>query len=110
MTSTNVGGFDYIPAQSGRSVDAEAGLAWDNNTNSTHFGRVYLMYADESPNESNNHDIMVRFSDNNGNNWSAAVRINDDATTRSQFLPRIAIDPTTGTLAASWHDCRNDSG
>ncbi len=110
VTSTGVGGFDFIPAQNDRSVDAEAGLAWDNNPASAHFGRVYLMYADESPNESNNHDIMVRFSDNNGTNWSPAVRVNDDATTRSQFLPRIAIDPTTGNLAASWHDCRNDSG
>jgi len=109
-TSTGVGGFDFIPAQSSRSVDAEAGLAWDNNPASAHFGRVYLLYADESPNESNNHDIRVRYSDNNGTNWSASARVNDDATTRSQFLPRIAIDPTSGKLAVSWHDCRNDSG
>src|ERR1043166_1698067 len=26
VTSTNVGGFDFIPAQSGRSIDAEAGV------------------------------------------------------------------------------------
>src|SRR5437762_11739155 len=29
VTGTNVGGFDFIPAQSGRSVDAEAGMVWD---------------------------------------------------------------------------------
>jgi uncharacterized repeat protein (TIGR01451 family) len=110
VTSTGVGGFHFIPAQSRRSVDTEAGLAWDNNPASAHFGRVYLMYTDEAPNESNNTDIKVRFSDNNGTNWSAAVRVNDDATTRSQFLPRMAIDPTSGNLAVSWHDCRNDSG
>ncbi len=36
--------------------------------------------------------------------------MNDDATTFSQFLPRIALDQTTGNLAISWYDCRNDRG
>ena len=29
--ATNVGGFDFLPAQPQRSVDAEAGLAWDRS-------------------------------------------------------------------------------
>src|SRR5256886_3190987 len=29
VTATHVGGFDYIPAQQDRSIDAEVGLAWD---------------------------------------------------------------------------------
>src|SRR5439155_1010036 len=29
VTDTHVGGFDFIPPQPGRSVDAEPGLAWD---------------------------------------------------------------------------------
>jgi subtilisin-like proprotein convertase family protein len=74
------------------------------------FGRVYISYADEIPNESDDTDIFVRYSDNNGVNWSAPIRVNDDATTRSQFFARIAVDPSSGALAASWYDCRNDSG
>jgi hypothetical protein len=36
--------------------------------------------------------------------------VNDDATANSQFLPRIALDQTTGNVAVSWYDARNDRG
>ncbi len=109
VTETHVGGFDFIPAQPDRSVDAEPGLAWDL-TGGPHNGRVYLVYTLEHPNESNNMDIYVRFSDDDGTTWSAPVRVNDDNTTNSQFLPKIALDPTTGKLAVVWYDSRNDLG
>ncbi len=35
------------------------------------------------------------------------LQINTDATTRSQFLPKIASDPVTGDVAICWHDARN---
>jgi hypothetical protein len=38
------------------------------------------------------------------------VRVNDDRTTNSQFLPKISLDPTTGDLAVVWYDSRNDLG
>lgn len=109
IQTTNVGGFDFIPAQSGRSVDAEAGLAWDL-TGGPHHGRVYFLYVSEAPPESNDMDIQVRYSDDGGVNWSDSVRVNDDATTRSQFNPRIALDATTGLVAVAWYDARNDRG
>jgi subtilisin-like proprotein convertase family protein len=108
-TTANVGGFDYLPVQPRRSIDGEAGLAWDH-TGGAHNGRVYLIYTGETPDESNDTDIFVRFSDTNGATWSGAVRVNDDATTRSQILPRLALDQTTGNLAATWLDARNDAG
>jgi hypothetical protein len=107
-TATNVGGFDYIPPQSHRSVDAEAGLAY--NRTGVHKGRVYLVYTNEQPNESNDTDIFVRFSDNDGLLWSKPVRVNDDAGSASQFNPHIALDATTGFVAVGWHDARNDHG
>src|SRR5207302_716965 len=55
LLTTNVGDFDFIPAQSMRSVDAEVGLAWDR-TGGVHNGRAYLLYTDEIPDESNNMD------------------------------------------------------
>ena len=109
VTDTHVGGFDFIPAQPDRSIDAEPGLAWDR-TNGPHKGRVYLVYTLEQPNESNNMDIYVRFSDDNGATWSAPVRVNDDNTKNSQFLPKISLDPTTGNLAVVWYDSRKDLG
>src|SRR5204863_1258149 len=109
VSATNVGGFDFIPAQSGRSVDAEAGLVWDA-TGGPFNNRIYLVYTDETVNENNDTDIMMRTSTDDGATWSAPVRVNDDATTNSQFLPYVALDPTTGTVAVGFHDARNDNG
>jgi hypothetical protein len=84
VSATNVGGFDYIPAQSERSIDAEAGVVWDA-TGGQFNDRIYLVYTDETVNE-------------------------DDVTTRSQFLPYVALDRTTGRVAVGFHDARNDDG
>ena len=109
VAETHVGGFDFIPPQPDRSVDAEPGLAWDR-TGGPHSGRVYLVYTKEQQNESDNTDIYVRYSDDGGVTWSAGVRANDDQTVNSQFLPKVALDPTTGNLAVVWHDSRLDLG
>jgi hypothetical protein len=106
---SNVGGFDYIPAQAGRSVDIEVKLEYDR-TGGIHDGRVYLLWTQEVVNESSNLDIMVQFSDDDGSSWSTAVRVNDDTGVTSQFNPRISLDPTTGFVAAAWYDARNDLG
>src|SRR5947208_10916218 len=109
VTATHVGGLDFIPPQPDRSVDAEPGLAWDR-TGGAHSGRVYLVYTKEVKNESGDTDIFVRHSDDGGATWSSAVRVNDDHTKNSQFLPKISLDPTTGDLAVAWYDARNDLG
>ena len=108
-TATNVGGFDFIPAQANRSVDAEADLSWDKSGGARN-GRVYLVYTDETVNENNDMDIRLRYSDNNGANWTAPVRVNDDATARSQFFPRVEVDQTTGYVAVAFYDARNSAG
>jgi hypothetical protein len=109
IVTSNVGGFDYIPAQSGRSIDIEAGLAWDR-TGGAHNGRLYFIYTSEEPQESNNTDIQFRYSDDKGATWSNDVRVNDDTGTTSQFNPRISLDSTSGNVAIAWYDCRNDRG
>jgi hypothetical protein len=109
VVDTHVGGFDFIPPQPDRSIDSEPGLVWDK-TGGIHSGRVYLVYTLEVQNESDNTDIYVRHSDDGGLTWSAGVRVNDDTTKNSQFLPKIALDATTGNLAVVWHDSRLDLG
>jgi hypothetical protein len=105
--TTQVGGFDFIPAQPTRSVDPETGLQWDANPASPHFGRLYLVYTDEVVQESSNLDIMLKFSDDNGATWSSSpIRLNDDATVRSQFNPKLSIDDAVGNIMICWHDCR----
>jgi hypothetical protein len=109
LAHSYVGGFDYIPAQPHRSIDAEANLAWDRSGGS-HDGRVYIVWTQETPNESNDTDIMLQHSDDSGTTWSPAVRLNDDRTANSQYNPAIAVDQSSGALAASWYDTRNDLG
>jgi hypothetical protein len=109
VADTHVGGFDFIPPQPDRSIDAEPGLAWDRS-HSSHRGRLYIVYTLEVKNESDNTDIEVSYSDDQGVTWSAPVRVNDDNTVNSQFLPKIALDQTTGNLAVVWYDARNDLG
>jgi len=109
LARSRVGGFDYIPAQPDRSVDAEANLAWDRS-GGPHTGRVYAIWTQEVNNESDNMDIMLQHSDDNGATWSPALRLNDDQTLNSQFNPAIALDQTSGDVAVSWYDCRKDLG
>lgn len=108
-TTTRLADFDYIPAQPDRSVDAEAGLAFDRSGGPFN-GRVYLVYTDESPNGSGNTDILLRYSDNQGATWSQPARVNDDTTLNSQFNPRVSEDDSTGNIAVSWYDARDDQG
>ena len=109
VNHSHVGGFDYIPAKPNRSIDAEANLAWDRS-GGAHNGRVYLIWVQESPNESDNTDVMLQHSDDNGATWSPAMRLNDDHTVNSQYDPAIALDQANGTFAVSWYDTRNDLG
>jgi hypothetical protein len=109
VAHSRVGGFDPIPAQPDRTIDDEANLAWERS-GGAHNGRAYLVWTQESPNSGNNTDIELQHSDNNGASWSPAVKLNDDHTVNSQYNPAIALDQTTGNVALSWYDTRNDLG
>jgi hypothetical protein len=61
ITSTNAGGTDFIPATPDRSTFASPYVAYDRSGGPNN-GRLYLAYADENPNESNNFDVFLRSS------------------------------------------------
>jgi hypothetical protein len=108
MADTNVGGFDYIAAQPDRSVDAEARIAFDKSGGAAN-GRLYLVYTNQPIDGTDNTDIYLKYSDTLGSAWSNAVKVNDDTTGNSQFIPAIAVDQTTGNVGLSWMDCRNSA-
>jgi hypothetical protein len=110
-SSTQVGGFAPLPAQPNRTIDTEVGLAWDRS-GGPHNGRVYMMYTDRPSTSSADTDIYVRYSDDQGTNWSSRIRVNDDpvGNGKSQFLPKLALDQTSGNIAVCFYDCRNSPG
>jgi hypothetical protein len=67
-----------------------------------------MMFTDEQPNQSDNTDVYVKASDDAGHSWSPRIEVT--SAVRSQFLPRLAMDPATGHLVAGWHDARLDDG
>jgi hypothetical protein len=109
-TTTHVGGFDRIPAQTPRGIDAEAALGFDRSAGSGFTGRLYLLYTDEIPNGSANTDLLLRYSDDNGATWAAPARVSSDTGLTAQFMPRMAVDDASGELAFAWYDTRLDPG
>ncbi len=108
-TANAVGGFTYITAErTGIGVNAAAGLAWNMDAYSSFYGKAFLIYTGRSG-VSNNLEIDFRSSTDNGASWSGQSQINDNSV-NDHFFPRIAADPITGIIAASWYDCRNDQG
>ena len=97
-----------IPAQHKRFISANPGVAWDrsgliipgNN------GRVHIVYTDAPALGSADTDIYMRYSTDAGATWSPARRINTQSA-KSQFLPAVAVDQTTGYVAATWYDARS---
>jgi len=54
-------------------------------------------------------DIYYTRSTDNGSSWGAPIRLDTDTSTRSQWMPSLAVTPT-GQVFASWYDARNTTG
>ena len=107
VSTTNVSGFDYIPAAPNWGIDAEAHLAWDQS-GGPHNGRLYLSYLDAPSTDLGATRLYVMHSDDGGVTWSPPVLVNDDGTNASHFMPGFAVDQTTGAVGATWYDTRGD--
>ena len=75
-------------------------------------GTIYIVWTNIGVPGVNTGDADVYFirSTNQGLNWSTPVRVNQDATNRSQWHPWITCDPSTGELSVVFYDRRDDSG
>jgi len=72
-------------------------------------GRLYLVYASNSPAGSGNKsDIFLRYSTDFGATFSAPITVNDDPNTVNnyQFFPAIWCEKNTGKLYIKWYDTR----
>lgn len=82
-----------------------------DNSYGPYRGRLYLVYASNSPaGNGNKPDIFLRTSTNQGASWSARVRVNDNANPEAtnEWFPAIWCDKQTGRLYIKWYDMRND--
>jgi len=94
ITATNAGGFDFLPATPDRSAFASPYVAYDRSGGPNN-GRLYVAYADETPNESNDFDIFVRSSNNDGTAWCGCP-----GTTRATTSAPPAVPATSTTATA----------
>src|SRR6185436_8607169 len=91
-------------------IDVEPSLAWDHTTGHPYSGRLYLVYTERTNSLTDDTDIYMVYSDDGGATWPGTKRkINDDLTVTTQFDPRVAVDQTSGNVAVSWYDCRDDA-
>ena len=86
----------------------------------TNAGRLYTAFTsaviDFETGAVLDENVSVARSNNGGLTLAGVVRVNDDSANdhysegrRAQFMPAVAVDPLTGTLAVSWFDGRHDA-
>jgi hypothetical protein len=78
-------------------------------TTGPYSGYIYNVYATNPPGP-DNADIYCTRSTDNGATWSSSspVRVNDDATTRDQFMADVSVD-NQGRVWVMWWDSRDDA-
>ena len=102
LTSTATNGDLTLPAGFRSSSFPAAAVNAAN-------GNLYVVYNDPSAATGGDRgNIFFRQSTNGGTTWSAAVLVNDDGTTRAQYIPSIAVKPDGSGLSVTWYDNRND--
>jgi subtilisin-like proprotein convertase family protein len=116
---------DIYPSVPGVSPNTGVGpnfsVAVDNTLGSfsPFQGRIYLAATapgyNTVPPPPDDTDVYLAYSDDGGGTWTFPSRINDDSAgdgfsdgTRPQFMPELAVDPTTGTLVVTYFDGRYD--
>lgn len=79
-------------------------LVCDNNPNSPYAGNIYICFGDEKDNDKN---IWLLRSKDGGKTWDQRIKINNDTTTKDQFMPAMTIDPVTSYLYILFYDRRD---
>lgn len=75
-------------------------------SNGPNRGTIYINWSDQR-NGTNDTDIFLSKSTDQGLTWSAPIRVNNDAPGKHQFLNWMAIDQTNGYIYIVFYDRRN---
>ncbi len=73
---------------------------------SVYNGTLYVNWSDQS-NGTNDTDIFISKSTDQGATWTSPVRVNNDPAGKQQFLSWMTIDQTTGYIYIVFYDRRN---
>jgi hypothetical protein len=79
-------------------------VAWDRAHD-----RAFLVYKDQKF-DSQSRDVLLRFSDDAGATWSAAIRVNADVFSQERLIPNVAVDQSNGHVGVAWYDFRAGPG
>ncbi|MBK7690903.1 MAG: glycosyl hydrolase [Bacteroidetes bacterium] len=79
-----------------------------DRSNSPYKGHIYINWADQR-NGSNDVDIWISKSVNQGQTWSTPKRVNDDVPGKHQFFTWMTLDQANGTIYIVYYDRRNDN-
>lgn len=101
--SEHVGGWDIEVPGIGR-VNGMPILEADISSG-PHAGRLYINWSDQR-NGTDDTDIWITTSDDQGSTWTAAKRVNDDAPGKHQFFSWMDVDPVTGYIYIVFYDRR----
>ena len=71
-----------------------------------HRGTIYINWSDQR-NGTDDTDIWLVKSTDQGSSWSKPFRVNDDAAGKHQFLNWMSVDPETGYIYIVFYDRRN---
>ena len=77
-----------------------------DTSNSFFRGTIYINWSDQR-NGTDDTDVWLVKSTDNGETWSQPVRVNDDPAGSQQFFTWMTIDQTTGYLYFVFYDRRN---
>jgi hypothetical protein len=91
LTVTNVVGYPEV---------ATPQVAWDRPRD-----RAYLVYKDQLF-RSQSRDVFLRFSEDAGASWSAAIRVNADVFSVDRLIPNVAVEQSSGRVGVAWYDFR----
>jgi hypothetical protein len=107
-----------VATLSGRGPDGDLGLTVSNTSTAairtntfpqaavTSSG-IFVAYDDVGTTRTDRADVFLSYSMNAGTTWTR-LRVNDDATTRDQWQPALAVTPSGSALAIFWYDRRQD--
>lgn len=77
-----------------------------DTSHSLYRGNVYVNWSDQR-NGTNNTDIWISKSTDQGQTWSTPLRVNNDLTTTHQFFTWATIDQTNGNIYVVFYDRRH---